>query len=269
MKKLIFTSLIAMFGLCLCQNNAKAQEKSDDKIYDFTALSSPPTYPGGLSELYKFLGQNIRYPLTAIKDSIQGSVLMSFVVEKNGTLNDIKVDRKLGGGTDEEAVRVLKLVKPWNAGSMDGKAVRVKYNIPIKFNLPNLKIKSNGPEIVKPSEPGEDNGVYSFISMESPPMYPGGMTAFYKFIGSNLKYPDAAKKEKVQGSVLISFMVEKDGLLNDIKIDRKLGYGTDEEALRVLKLAKRWNPGMVNGKPVRVKYNIPIKFALNTTTNKN
>lgn len=108
----------------------------------------------------------------------------------------------------------------------------------------------------------EDNTVYSFVSMENPPAYPGGIEKFYKFLGDNIKYPPMAAENNIQGNVFVSFTVEKDGSLTDIKIDRKLGYGTDEEAVRVLKLSKRWNPGMQNGKPVRVKYNIPIKFSL-------
>jgi len=108
----------------------------------------------------------------------------------------------------------------------------------------------------------EDNTVYSFVSMENPPMYPGGIEKFYKFLGDNIKYPPMAAENNIQGNVFVSFTVEKDGSLTDIKIDRKLGYGTDEEAVRVLKLSRRWNPGMQNGKPVRVKYNIPIKFSL-------
>lgn len=114
----------------------------------------------------------------------------------------------------------------------------------------------------KPTITPEDNTVYSFVSMENPPSFPGGIERFYKFIDDNKKYPAMAIENNIQGNVFVSFTVEKDGSLTDIKIDRKLGHGTDEEAVRVLKLSKRWNPGMQNGKPVRVKYNIPIKFSL-------
>lgn len=107
-----------------------------------------------------------------------------------------------------------------------------------------------------------DQKVYNFAAMENPPTYPGGMPEFYKFISSNLKYPEAAEKNKVQGSVLVSFMIEEDGTLADVKVDRKLGSGTDEEAIRVLNLSKKWNPGMIDGKAVRTKFNIPVKFSL-------
>lgn len=108
----------------------------------------------------------------------------------------------------------------------------------------------------------EDTQVYNFQSMENPPQYPGGMDKFYKAIGDALRYPQLAADNNIQGSVLVSFTIEKDGSLTEPSVTRKLGYGLDEEAIRVLRLSKRWNPGMQNGKPVRVKYNIPIKFSL-------
>lgn len=112
----------------------------------------------------------------------------------------------------------------------------------------------------KPNIVPDDNTVYSFVSMENPPTFPGGMDKFYKYISDNLKYPEKAKELNVQGKVFISFTVEKDGSLTDVRVDRKLGYGTDEEAIRVVKGSKRWNPGIQNGRPVRVKYNMPIGF---------
>lgn len=133
MKKLIYSSLFAMLLLCFCVKSASAQE--DKTVNSFVNMENPASYPGGMAKFYKFINENIKYPETAIKEKVQGSVLMSFTVEKDGTLNDIKVDRGLGKGTDEEAVRVLALSKKWNPGLIDGKPVRVKYNVPIKFTL--------------------------------------------------------------------------------------------------------------------------------------
>jgi TonB family protein len=108
----------------------------------------------------------------------------------------------------------------------------------------------------------EDTTVYSFVSIKNPPKYPGGMADFYDFLSDNIKYPQEASAKNITGNVHVGFIVEKDGSLSNIKIQRKLGYGTDEEAIRVLKLSKKWIPGMQNGKPVRVQYNIPIKFSM-------
>jgi len=108
----------------------------------------------------------------------------------------------------------------------------------------------------------EDNTVYNFVSMENPPNYPGGIQKFYDYLTNNIKYPAMATEAGISGTLYLSFTVEKDGSVTDAKVDRKVGYGMDEEAIRVLRASKRWNPGMQNGKPVRVKYNIPIKFNL-------
>ncbi|WP_316769525.1 energy transducer TonB [Pedobacter frigiditerrae] len=266
MKKLIYSSLIAVLLLTFCQKSAIAQD--DDKIYNFVSIKNPPTYPGGLQAFYKFLGANIKYPEMAAKNNVQGTVLVSFVVEKDGSLSDIKIERSLGSGTDEETIRVLKLSRNWNPGIEDARPVRVKYNIPVKFALPGVKANTNT-NTARPTNAAnsttqvvEDNTIYNFVSMVNPPKYPGGLAKLYKFLGENIKYPTEAKENKIQGKVLASFTVQKDGSLADIKVMRKLGFGTDEEAVRVLKLSPKWEPGLENGRPVNVKYNIPISFNL-------
>jgi protein TonB len=91
----------------------------------------------------------------------------------------------------------------------------------------------------------------------------GGASAWGKFLQKNLRFPAVAQEQGVSGKVMLSFIIEKDGSLSNIKVERGAGYGFDEEALRVLKLAKAWKPGIQNGQPVRVRYNIPINFQLN------
>lgn len=107
----------------------------DTKVYDMAILEVPPTFPGGIEKFYQYLNKSIKYPPMAAENNIQGKVFVSFVVERNGTLTDITVLRSLGGGTDEEAVRVLKASPTWIPGVQNGKQVRVKYNIPISFSL--------------------------------------------------------------------------------------------------------------------------------------
>ncbi len=262
MKKIgrLIVAIIAMVSI----NQTKVRAQDEDKVYNFVAIENPPKYPGGMESFYTFLGKQIVYPKQAVADNVQGFVYVSFTIEKDGSLNDIKVDRKLGAGTDEEAIRVLKLANNWIPGSVNGKNVRVKYNLPIRFKLPNTPAKATPQETPKEnnSSNDRDSAIYTFVSMETPPTYPGGMEAFYKLLGENIKYPPMAAENNIQGSVYLSFTVERDGSLTDIKVNRKLGYGTDEEAVRVFKLSKRWNPGMQNGKTVRVNYSLPIKFNL-------
>lgn len=108
----------------------------------------------------------------------------------------------------------------------------------------------------------EDTGVYTLGTVEVMPEFPGGLKAFYKFVGNTYSYPAAARENGVSGKVIMSFVVEKDGSLTQIKIVRDLGMGTGEEAIRVLKKTPKWKPGIQNGRPVRVAYTLPIALEL-------
>ena len=101
----------------------------------------------------------------------------------------------------------------------------------------------------------EDNNVYNTAGIEVKPDFPGGMEKFYKFVGNNYKTPE---EEGLKGKVYVTFVVEKDGSLTDIKVLRDIGYGTGAEAIRVLKKCPKWTPGEQNGKKVRVLYSLPI-----------
>jgi len=111
----------------------------------------------------------------------------------------------------------------------------------------------NGPKDVVE----EDNNIYNTAGIEVKPDFPGGIDKFYKYVGKNYQVPE---EEGLKGKVFVSFVVEKDGSLTDIKVIRDIGYGTGKEAIRVLKSCPRWNPGEQNGKKVRVLYSLPINI---------
>lgn len=106
------------------------------------------------------------------------------------------------------------------------------------------------------------SGIVDFRAMEIPPEPHGGINAFRTWIGNNYRYPDAASSAGVKGAVEVSFVVERDGSLTDIKVVRDLGYGTGQEAVRLLQRAAKWKPGVQNGRPVRVAYTLPIRLDL-------
>ena len=101
----------------------------------FAVVEEMPTFPGGVEELYKYLGANIKYPEQAKDDNIQGRVFVNFVVEKDGEITNVKILRGIGGGCDEEAIRVVSSMPKWKPGTQRGKNVRVAYNLPIKYSL--------------------------------------------------------------------------------------------------------------------------------------
>lgn len=99
---------------------------------------------------------------------------------------------------------------------------------------------------------------------EKRPEFPGGVQALYKFLSSNLKYPSDAKKEGVQGRVICQFTVNKDGSVTDICVLRSVYPSLDREAVRVISIMPKWEPGEQRGKKVKCKFKLPITFKLST-----
>ncbi|HAH59299.1 MAG TPA: energy transducer TonB [Bacteroidales bacterium] len=114
---------------------AVVEEEEVAEAEIFTVVEDQPSFPGGDEARIRFLQENIKYPQMARESGIQGTVYVTFVVEKNGAVTDVRVLRGIGGGCDEEAVRVIKAMPRWNPGKQRGKPVRVQFNMPIKFTL--------------------------------------------------------------------------------------------------------------------------------------
>ncbi len=101
----------------------------------FQIVEEMPQFPGGEQKLMEFVAKNIKYPQIARETGIQGRVFVGFVVEPDGSISNVKLLRGIGGGCDEEAMRVIKSLPKWKPGKQRGKAVRVSYQIPVFFKL--------------------------------------------------------------------------------------------------------------------------------------
>ena len=115
-----------------------APEIVEDEVEEaeiFTVVEQMPEFPGGMTRLAEYLASNIRYPQLARESGIQGRVFINFVVESDGSVTNVRVIRSLGGGCDEEAVRVVRAMPRWTPGRQRGRAVRVSYNLPVNFRL--------------------------------------------------------------------------------------------------------------------------------------
>ena len=117
------------------------------------------------------------------------------------------------------------------------------------------------PPVEAPVEEEEEEEI--FMVVENMPEFPGGQQALFKFLGENIKYPVIAQENGIQGRVVCQFVVEKDGKATDIQVVRSSGEPSlDKEAVRVLSSMPKWKPGKQRGKPVRVKYTVPVSFRL-------
>lgn len=109
--------------------------KTDNGVKTVEMLEKLPEFPGGMEAWSKFLSKNLRYPEQASSEGVSGRVYMSFIIEKDGRITDIQVLKAAGHGFDEEAKRVLKFAPQWKPGVQNGRAVRVRYTIPINFTI--------------------------------------------------------------------------------------------------------------------------------------
>ena len=252
--------LILMEGL-----STLGDKPENDSIYQI--VDEMPQYPGGEAAMMKFVSENVKYPQEAKDKDIAGRVFVSFVVEKDGSVSTVKVMRGIGGGCDEEVVRVVKAMPKWKPGIKDGKPVRVSYMMPFTFKLsdgqpakPSKKADANKPDM----KPDKD-GVYQIV--EEMPRFPGDEKALMEYLNSNLQMPEKYKGDNAEFRLaeyrtFIRFVVTEDGSISDVNLIKKTeGFkDLDDEALRVVKAMPKWEPGKMGGKPVKVYFHLPVVF---------
>ena len=234
------------------------KRKINEQGDTFTVVEQMPEFPGGIKELMNFLGKNIRYPVEAYKNKIEGRVIVQFVVKKDGSTSNFKVIRSVHPLLDAEAVRVLKTMPKWIPGTQRGQTVDVRFTVPVSFALQNKFSEAQSKSPLATS--GTEDDVLSMV--ENPPRFPGGIKELMNFLGKNIQYPVEAHKNNIEGRVIVQFVVKKDGSTSDFKIVRSIHPLLDAEAVRVLKIMPKWIPGTQNGQAVNVKFVVPVGFKL-------
>ena len=168
--------------------------------------------------------------------------------------------------------RVIELLKIFDYRAGSGffyvnciKFKRMKKKIILLAVLMSVIIQSGfvyGQELSKGKRAQTDTSiekeVYTIVEVQ--PQFPGGESARQEYIAKNIHYPDLARNNNIQGTVYVSFVVERNGSVSDIKIVKGIGSGCDKEVIRVVKKMPKWKPGIQRGKNVRVKINMPVKF---------
>jgi TonB family protein len=232
------------------------------------------------SKFYGHVQKYIRYPASARDAKLTGGTQVKFGI-KSGEVTGVNVaGASLGSGCDTEVMRVILSYQGYS-GLPDGKYVlRVIFTLdgvsgPMKNSVPvavpgytklnDVVIRgylaAPAPDLSK-LKADESGKVYDFVSVEGQPSFPGGMDQFFKYIGKAVRYPKEAQEKNIQGKVFLSFVVETDGTLTDIKIQKGVSNEIDEEAIRVIKASPKWIPAVKDKQKVRVQYNIPISFSL-------
>ena len=179
--------------------------------------------------------------------------MISSILTETGKVGDIRILRSVNSDLDREAVRVVAQSPIWTPGrDENGKVVPVKYTFPVIFKLPD-----------------SDDSTH-YLEADVKPTFNGGdANEFAKWVYSQLKYPEECMKAGISGRISLSFIVDTDGKVRDVKVIRGAHEKLDAEAVRVLEMSPDWTPGRdENGEVVPVKYTFPVIFKLPDSENK-
>ena len=237
----VLTSISAIASNRGAYGLARDSVGGDDIFVDY---EQQPQFPGGETALLQYLQENIKYPPKALKDSIQGRVVVQFVVDKAGSVGEVKVVRSVNKDLDDEAVRLIKTLPKFYPGRQNGQAVAVWYTLPVTFKLQDKQ------EQEKPKD------------VEVKAEFPGGEEALSQFLKDHIKYPPKAAKKRIQGRVEVAFWIDKSGKVHDVRVVESVDKDLDKEAVRVCKLLPNFIPATVNGEPVEVLFKLPIRFKI-------
>jgi TonB family protein len=212
-----------------------------------------------LKQRIMMLQKNKSNRVMLIKYFLSAPLFVLMLVLSSATVNNSKPIQILNKKAQQvfltSATEVAEAIQP-----VANKSTPIVNRLTTKSVDKSPAAKINDLTIAADTTPAKSDKV--FTSVEHVPEFPGGLDAFIAFISKNIKYPAEARQNKVQGRVIISFIVEEDGALSNVHVARGIGYGADEEALRVIKSSPNWKPGTQNGHLVRVAYSVPISFSL-------
>lgn len=261
-----FVAFLAATSFAYAQQD-KAATAANEASSNNTFVETTAQFPGGEQACFKFLSENIVYPPECQEKGIQGRVIVSFDVCKDGTLDAIKALRSPDPALAKEAERVVAMMPKWQPAMQGNKPVRSKMRLPIMFRLstppaaqtPALAADSISAQTVDGNTSDDDN-VYDIV--ETAAQFPGGMDACMKWLNEHVKYPVACMEAGIQGRVIISFVVNKDGSIVDLKEVRSPHPALTKEMFRLVRSMPKWTPASQGSETVRSRFMLPMMFKL-------
>lgn len=233
------------------------------KIYD--TYDEAPSFAGGHAAITDFLIKNFKPPVSYSVVNVPDELSIKFIITQNGSLLNPIVIKGYGGEIDEAMLKVFRQMPKWKPAKIKNQPVDAYFTYTEKVTSE----KSSSPEEIEEEMPAptierNHQQVYQeFSRADFLPSFPGGQTAMFEFIKQNLKYPATAKAQKIEGIVVVQVMVEPDGSISKMGIDKSVGPDCDEEAIRLIKSMPTWKPAMKNGQAIRFMHKIPVAFKLN------
>ena len=223
-------------------------------LFPQTAMSDPlpdnmvgAQFPGGTEQLIKFLSENIKYPVECEKQGIQGRVVLLIVIDKDGSVTDIKVAKSVHPLLDAEAVRVASSMPHWQPATKDGQPVRIRYTLPITFSLNNAT-----------TEKGKGSEKVGQASRDRDATYPGGLEAIRKYLDKNFVRP--LECSDIEGNMEVAFIVDEEGKVSMVEVTKSLHRKLDKALTQVFMNMPKWQPAMRDGKPRQMRFTMPLHY---------
>jgi TonB family protein len=208
-----------------------------------------PTFQGdNYTKFSDWVASQIKYPADASAKGIQGRIIVNFTVEADGSISKVSLMGKPDLLLGDAAVKAVQTSPKWDPAKNPEAKDPYSSMVAIKFELPDKIFKDD-----------------TYVMVEKMPQYPGGDAELLNFIKNNTNYPAAAKADKIEGRVIVRFVVNKNGNTEDPVILKGVNPMLDAEAIRVVSILKGFSPGSLGGNPVNVYYMVPVNFSLSPT----
>ncbi len=255
MRYILLTCCIAIGNCAISQKQYKIYgdtTRLDDELPDsLVYVDQFPVYDGGIDSFYVDISKLVEYPARARRMGIQGVVYVSFIVNKEGQLEEVFAVKGIGGGCDEQAVNAVKETSgKWTPGQHLGKLVAVRMVLPITFRL-----EENSQTVFTTIEYDT-----AFV-VEEQPEYKGGVEKFRLDMSQFVKYPKSEMRAGIRGTVVVMFVVNLQGEVERATIIEGISPKCNAAAIKAIKKTSgNWIPGRHGGKDVRVKMYLPVVF---------
>jgi TonB family protein len=217
---------------------------------------------GGKSEFNRLFKQEVVYPEKSFAEKIGGKVDLKLSISEEGSLTDIKILSSVNEEIDAEAIRLIRLLE-WKAATNMGNKISSAIDFSVNFDpkkFTSISKKRGYNQIPYPVRP-IDSTLVVYEKVDKFPKFNVKGEDLSEFLGKNLRYPKEASVKGIKGTVMVVFIVEPSGMVSNIKVEKEVGGGCSNEAVRLVSLTK-WTPAVKNDTAVRCRMKIPIVFNL-------
>ncbi|MBA3828902.1 MAG: energy transducer TonB [Taibaiella sp.] len=226
----------------LFETNDSNYALSDSNSKEWLLVDKLPQFKGTFK---RYFDDMLFYPSDAKNAGIEGTVKVKFTISDSGQVSNIQILQTLYPSLDSEAIRLMSMMPKWRPALSKGKQIQLTQILPITFKLSDTAIAY------------DTNRIYFYV--EKYPVFEG---SYMEFLKQNLRYPVDARDNDKQGKVLLQFVINKQGKVEDVTVAESAYLSLDAEALRCIRKMPDWKPGMQKEKPVKVRQTIPIFFKL-------